>query len=156
MVGSMDELPFEPETFDLIWSEGAIYNMGFKGGLDYLRPFLKDGGVIALSEITWLTGERPREIEDYWNTEYPEIATAAEKIKVLGDSGYQLMGHFILSEESWINNYYGPLERTLISLEKSNSLSGDIAEVVKAYHQEIDLYRRYKDYIGYGFYIAKK
>jgi ubiquinone/menaquinone biosynthesis C-methylase UbiE len=27
--GSMDDLPFEKESFDLIWSEGAVYNMGF-------------------------------------------------------------------------------------------------------------------------------
>ena len=30
IVGSMDDLPFEKETLDLIWSEGAIYNIGFQ------------------------------------------------------------------------------------------------------------------------------
>jgi len=28
IVGSMDNLPFRDEEFDLIWSEGAIYNIG--------------------------------------------------------------------------------------------------------------------------------
>ncbi len=28
IVGSMDALPFEEEEFDLIWCEGAIYNIG--------------------------------------------------------------------------------------------------------------------------------
>ena len=27
---SMDELPFDDEEFDIIWSEGAIYNIGFQ------------------------------------------------------------------------------------------------------------------------------
>ena len=31
--GSMFELPFEPALFDLIWSEGAIYIIGFERGL---------------------------------------------------------------------------------------------------------------------------
>lgn len=30
IVGSMDNLPFEKESLDLIWSEGAIYNIGFE------------------------------------------------------------------------------------------------------------------------------
>ena len=29
---SMDNLPFGDEKFDVIWSEGAIYNIGFKRG----------------------------------------------------------------------------------------------------------------------------
>jgi len=64
--GSMEDLPFEKECFDLIWSEGAIYNMGFENGLKYIHPFLQMDGVIALSEITWLTNERPAEIETFW------------------------------------------------------------------------------------------
>lgn len=43
--GSMDDLPFEKESFDLIWSEGAVYNMGFENGLKYLHPFLKKNGI---------------------------------------------------------------------------------------------------------------
>ena len=33
----MDALPFENEELDLIWSEGAIYNIGFEKGV---TPFL--------------------------------------------------------------------------------------------------------------------
>lgn len=32
ITGSMDELPFAKGELDLIWSEGAIYNIGFKRG----------------------------------------------------------------------------------------------------------------------------
>ncbi len=30
---SMDALPFEEQSFDAIWSEGAIYNIGFASGI---------------------------------------------------------------------------------------------------------------------------
>ena len=33
LVCSMDCLPFEDEEFSVIWSEGAIYNMGFENGV---------------------------------------------------------------------------------------------------------------------------
>ena len=154
--GSMDDLPFEKESFDLIWSEGAVYNMGFENGLKYLHPFLKKNGVIALSEITWLTNERPAEIETYWNTEYPEIDNAQGKIRTLHKSGYQLLDHFILSEESWLSNYYSPLEKELATLKKDLSKDEETKEVVQSYKDEIELYKRFKDYFGYGFYVARK
>ena len=37
IVGSMDNLPFREEELDLIWSEGAIYNIGFERGLKEWR-----------------------------------------------------------------------------------------------------------------------
>ncbi|MDD4604661.1 MAG: class I SAM-dependent methyltransferase, partial [Bacteroidales bacterium] len=62
-VGSMDNLPFANEELDLIWSEGAIYNIGFERGLNEWRKFLKTGGYLAVTEATWFTPQRPAEIE---------------------------------------------------------------------------------------------
>ena len=111
---------------------------------------------IALSEITWLTNERPAEIETYWNTEYPEIDNAQGKIRTLHKSGYQLLDHFILSEESWLSNYYSPLEKEFATLKKDLSKDEETKEVVQSYKDEIELYKRFKDYFGYGFYVARK
>ena len=52
---SIDDLPFNEGEFDLIWSEGAIYNIGFENGLKKLKGYLKIGGYLAVSEITWIT-----------------------------------------------------------------------------------------------------
>jgi len=41
IVGNMESLPFQEEEFDLIWSEGSIYNIGFERGLNEWRKFLK-------------------------------------------------------------------------------------------------------------------
>ena len=61
IVGSMENLPFQDEELDLIWSEGAIYNIGFARGLKEWRRFLKPEGFIAVSEASWFTVERPVE-----------------------------------------------------------------------------------------------
>ena len=37
---SMDALPFEAGSLDAIWSEGAIYSMGFESGVRQWRRFL--------------------------------------------------------------------------------------------------------------------
>ena len=53
--GDMEALSFDNESFDLIWSEGAIYLLGFEHGLKSWRRFVKPGGFVAVSECTWLT-----------------------------------------------------------------------------------------------------
>ncbi|HSH51232.1 MAG TPA: class I SAM-dependent methyltransferase, partial [Bacteroidales bacterium] len=73
--GLMDNLDFQEKSFDVIWSEGAIYNIGFEKGLLEWKKYLKDNGYIVVSEISWLTDNRPKEIEEYWANAYPEIDT---------------------------------------------------------------------------------
>ena len=41
----MDRLVFDENSFDVIWSEGAIYNIGFEKGLSLWRKYLKDNGL---------------------------------------------------------------------------------------------------------------
>jgi ubiquinone/menaquinone biosynthesis C-methylase UbiE len=59
---SMDDLPFDEGEFDVIWSEGAVYNMGFEAGISAWSRFLKPGGKLIVSEITWLSATRPTEL----------------------------------------------------------------------------------------------
>jgi len=80
MVGSMDNLSFQPEELDLIWSEGAIYNIGFEQGINEWRKFLKHGGYLAVTEVSWFTDERPAEIEAFWKDAYSEIDTIPNKV----------------------------------------------------------------------------
>lgn len=68
---SMDDLPFGIDEFDIIWSEGAIYNIGFRNGIENWKRFLKPGGYLAVTEITWTTKDRPKPIDDHWVNEYP-------------------------------------------------------------------------------------
>ena len=64
---SMDNLPFSSDSLDLIWSEGAIYNIGFEAGITYWKSFLNSGGFLALpSELTWKTNKRPAPIQEHW------------------------------------------------------------------------------------------
>jgi ubiquinone/menaquinone biosynthesis C-methylase UbiE len=153
---SMDDLPFENEEFDLIWSEGAIYSMGFEAGIKNWRKFLKTGGHLAVSEITWLTNSRPREIEEYWQKEYPEIDTAAGKIRILEQNGYSLVGYFVLSPDSWLKNYYQPMEENFSVFLEKHHHSASANRVVEEHQEEIRLYQKFKDYYSYGFYIAQK
>lgn len=153
---SMDELPFDDEALDVIWSEGAIYNIGFERGVSSWRRHLKPGGVLAVSEITWLTHRRPPELEDRWATEYPEVATASTKLAALEAAGYSPLGYFPLPETCWVDHYYRPLQSRFAAFLDRHDHSIAANEVVEAEQHEIDLYERFSAFVGYGFYIATR
>lgn len=153
---SMDDLPFDNEEFDIIWSEGAIYNMGFKAGIKSWKKFLKPGAYLCVSEITWITDARPKEPEDFWMQEYPEIDRASKKIRILEDNGFTLAGYFYLKQDSWIENYYKPMEEHFSTFLEQHNNSEMAKDLVREYRGEIELYQNYKDYYSYGFYIARK
>lgn len=152
----MDQLDFEENSFDVIWSEGAIYNIGFEKGLTEWRKYLKTGGYIAVSEISWLTGSRPKEIEEYWTNAYSEIDTIDAKLSVIKNCGYELIGHFVLPEDCWMDNYYLPIRsRSQAFLEKYNYRE-EVKEFIQMGLEEASMYEKYKQYYSYVFYIAKK
>jgi len=153
---SIDALPFEQESLDLIWSESSIYNIGFENGIKNWGQFLKPGGYLCVSEITWLTEKRPAEIENFWNAAYPEIGTASEKMKVIEESGFTPRGYFTLPPESWIDTYYKPLESKFDSFLGKHANSELAMRIVKEHEDEIALYMQNQAYYSYGFYIAEK
>jgi len=153
---SMDELPFSDDEFDVIWAEGSIYNIGFEKGVsDWLR-FLKPGGLLVASEITWTTDSRPTELQEHWDAEYPEIDTASAKIAVLEKHGYTPIGYFVLPEDCWLAQYYNPIQERFDDFLARNGHSEEAKAIVVAEQKEIELYKQYKTHYSYGVYIAKK
>lgn len=153
---SMDALPFEEETYDLIWSEGAIYNIGFDNGINKWRRFLKPNGALVVSEISWLTSSRPKVIEDHWVSQYPEIASTSENTEKLEKAGYSPLASFVISESCWLDNYYRPLSASFTSFLQQFENVSEAKKIVQQESDEISLYEKYRKYYGYVMYIARK
>ena len=151
----MESLPFKEEELDLIWSEGAIYNIGFERGINEWRKLLKPGGYIAVTENTWFTEERPEEIQSFWDKAYPEIDTISNKVGQMQKAGYLPVATFVVPEKCWTDFYAGQSKMQESLLEK---YKGDktAEEYVACELYEAELYRKYKEYYGYVFYIGKR
>jgi len=156
VVGSMDNLLFQKEELDLIWSEGAIYNIGFEKGLREWRKFLKKGGYIAVSEATWFTEERPAEIDEFWMNAYPEIDTIPNKVAQMQKAGYFPVATFTLPESCWTDNFFAPQVIAQDTFLKKYPGNRTVEEMIEYMRLELQLYSRYKEYYGYVFYIGKK
>ncbi len=156
IVGSMENLPFQNEEYDLIWSEGAIYNIGFERGLREWRDFLKTGGYIAVTEATWFTESRPDEIGKFWEDAYPEIGTVSNKVAQMQKAGYIPVAAFILPENCWIDHFYTLQVSAQEAFLKKYAGNKTAEELVANQRHEAQLYYKYKEYYGYVFYIGKK
>ena len=152
---SMTSDRFEREPVDLIWSEGAIYNVGFEKGLRHWRAFLRPGGCAALTELSWLVADPPRAAREFWERAYPEMGSVAENQRLARRAGYEPIAHFALPESDWWDGYYGPLEeRDRILRAKYAGDPAALAELDK-HREEIDLYREHADAYGYVFYLLR-
>jgi len=156
LAASMDALPFEERSFDAIWSEGAIYNIGFANGIKAWRRFLKPDGILAVSELTWLTQERPAELEQHWIREYPEVDTASAKMAILERNGFSPIGYFALPKRCWLENYYRPMQARFAAFLARNGNSESAAAIVAAEEHEIALYERNSAFVSYGYYVARR
>jgi len=155
-VVSMDNLPFANEELDLIWSEGAIYNIGFERGLNEWRKFLKTGGYLAVTEASWFTPQRPAEIEAFWQDAYPEIDTIPNKVTQMQKAGYVPVATFILPENCWTEHFYAPQAIIQEAFLKKHTDNKTARELIASQRHEVLLYNKYKEYYGYAFYIGRK
>ncbi|MGB3863253.1 MAG: class I SAM-dependent methyltransferase, partial [Candidatus Aminicenantaceae bacterium] len=113
---SMFMMDFPEESFDIIWSEGSIYIIGFEMGLKEWRRFIKSHGFLVVHEMTWLKSDPPKEIADYWKRMYPGITTIPNNLEIIPRCGYKVLGHFPLSEDAWWEEYYHPLQERIDQL----------------------------------------
>ena len=153
--GSMFDLPFRRNSFDCIWSEGAIYIIGLKKGLQTWKTLLKPGGWLAVTELSWLEPTPPPEALAYWSVEYPGMGTINQNLEIIRSTGYREKGHFILPASCWWDGYYTPLERSLSALEQKYEGNEEAAFGLEATRTEIKMYRKYSKFYGYVFYILQ-
>jgi SAM-dependent methyltransferase len=153
---SMFTLGFARHSFDLIWSEGAIYIIGFEEGLRSFRALLKPGGYLAATELSWLKDDPPREIAAFWEANYPGMKSTAANRAGIQRQGYAETAIFTLPESSWWANYYSPLEKRVARLREKYSDDPAAAGPLDETQLEIDLYRKYSSWYGYVFYVMQK
>ena len=151
----MSKLDFELESFNVIWSEGAIYQMGFENGLNYWKKFLKSNGYIAVTEISWIKDNPPQDLFDFWKNSYPAMQTIKGNLDIITKCGYKLIHHFTLPESDWWE-YYNPIIKKLPELKEKYKDNKNALSVIAEEEIEMELYRKYSNYYGYEFYIMQK
>ncbi|MCD1408165.1 MerR family transcriptional regulator [Vibrio vulnificus] len=148
---SMTNLPFAPESFDCIWSEGSAYIMGIEKALAQWRKLLTDSGVMVVSDLVWLTNDPNPEAIAFWAGEYPDMQTIEKRLTQIRQAGFDVIDHFTMSEQAW-HDYYRPLKARVADVKVSMPNSTAIADL----EQEIAIYERDLGEFGYQMFVLRK
>ena len=154
-VADMRSLDFADRSFDLIWCEGAIYNVGVEAGLRDWRRLLRRNGHVALTEVCWRKPEPPAECAAFWNREYPAIRDTAALLEAVEACGYETVGRFPLPASAWWDDYYRPLQDNVTAFRKRHRDAPDAQEVADQCQHEMDIWHAYSEFYGYEFLVLR-
>ena len=153
---SMDDLPFDQNEFDIIWSEGAIDIIGFEKGLSLWKQFCKNGGYIVVSDLTLFDSPAPESLVNFWKPYGVTVYTEEEKSRQISNAGLQLLNMFRLEEKGWLEHFYEPMQKVIEKLRKEQGDIQECAAVLDALEQEAVIYRKYGKLYGYTFFVMQK
>ncbi len=152
---SMDDLPFDDGSFDVLWAEGSIFIIGFREGLVAWRRLLRPGGYLCLTEAAWFVENPSPEAVAFWNDCYPAITTVAANRAIAEDAGYEVVATFPLPASAWWD-YYTPRSKRLADLRQKVADNPGAEAQVEFADREVAVYREHADEYGYEFFILQK
>ena len=155
-VGDMHDLQFPDGSFDVIWSEGSVFIIGFDKGLLTWRRLLAPGGHLVVSELCWLRDNPAAELQDFFAGEGADVGDAAARRKAIAAGGYRLLGDFVLPAVGWWENYYVPLGECLERFRGTHVGDPEALDVASRSRREIELYRTYPEHFGYVFFVMQR
>ncbi|PZU99330.1 MAG: class I SAM-dependent methyltransferase [Pseudanabaena sp.] len=149
--GDMAKLDWADGSINLLWSEGAAYNLGFEQALTIWRSLLTNTGLAVISEISWFSDRVPEPAALYWQKAYPMIASETENSDRADRSGFKVISTHRLPSQAWWQNYYEPLREQMRQVE----ISPVIQLVIDKIEEEMNLFERFSDFYGYTFYVLQ-
>ena len=153
---SMIDMPFDEQSFDLLWCEGAIFIIGLERGLKDFRAYLKPGGYLAFTEMCWFTDQPAAEAQAFFDKVYPDIRPVDAVRTMAVAAGYRLIEDFNLPDSAWWDDYYTPMLERVKALKVKNAGIAEAEAVYAHCEAEAEIFRRYSEHYGYTFFVLQK
>jgi len=132
---SMFDMDFADESFDIIWSEGSIYAIGFERGLREWSRFIRPGGFLMVHD---------------------EQGNVKEKLEQISNCGYELLGYFTLTKDTWWAEYFAPVEKLICETRAKHPDDPKVLEALRNAQQELDMFNENPERNSSIFFIMKK
>ncbi len=147
------DLGWAPGSIDLLWSEGAAYNITFAGALEAWRPLLADGGIAVISEMNFFEADVSQAASDYIANVYPLIKTESGNADLIRASGFELLEMRRLPASAWWQNYYDPLREKINRVRASADAA--MHAVIDETEAEMAFFEAHQHEVGYTCFIMR-
>jgi trans-aconitate methyltransferase len=150
----MNDIPGIFQHIDLLWSEGAAYNIGFFNALTIWASVIDPEGFAVVSEMSWLRKQVPDAVREFFQSGYPDMQSIQQNLMGAEQAGYRALTTYTLPRETWVEGYYDILEkRAKILVTHPDPFVRDLAvETIK----EIEVFKHSEDSYGYVFYVLQR
>jgi len=151
----MKDIPTVFPKIDLLWAEGAAYNIGFANALTTWAKAIKPNGFAVVSELCWLRQDKiPEAVSEFFRLGYPEMQSVEQNIQTAEDAGYELFNTYTLPKETWVKDYYNILEPRAKSLVNHSDVG--VRDFAIETLKEIETFRISEESYGYVFYVLQR
>jgi SAM-dependent methyltransferase len=131
---SMLDMDFPEGSFDIIWSEGSIYVIGFENGLNNWARFLKPNRFIVVHD---------------------ETGNLDEKLTKISSCGYDLIDYFSLDQKLWWNEYCIPLQKLIDEMRPRYAGNSRALALLDENQMEIDMFSVHPELYHSTFFIMR-
>jgi len=156
MVADIAHPAFAAERFDLIWSEGALYNIGLRNALRVCHGLLRPGGYLAFTDAVWRKENPPPEIKAGFDLGYPSMGWLDDDVAAIRNCGFELVGHFTLTDEAWWEDFYTPMETRIAELRGKYASDVEASAILDQLAEEPQMHRRHSSFYAYEFFVARR
>jgi len=132
---SVLDMVFPNESFDVIWSEGSIFVIGFERGIREWKRFLKANGFMVIHD---------------------EKGNVEKKLEQISKCGYKLLGYFILSEDTWWTEYFAPLEKLIAKSQTSYPDDPHALEELNQARRELEMFKNNPERNNSVYFVIQK
>jgi ubiquinone/menaquinone biosynthesis C-methylase UbiE len=132
---SIDEMNFEDESFDIVWSEGSISVVGFEKGINEWRRLIKPKGFLVIHD---------------------SLINLDSKLEQISKSGYKLLDYFIIDRDVWFEKYFLPLSIEVDHVREYCKLEPDTIREIEKYQNQLNEFERNPELNQSVFFVMQK
>jgi ubiquinone/menaquinone biosynthesis C-methylase UbiE len=132
---SILDMSFPDESFDIIWSEGSIFVIGFERGIWEWKHLLKTNGFMVIHD---------------------EMGNIEEKLEQISKCGYMLLGYFVLSQDTWRAEYFAPLEKLVAKSQTIHTDDPQALEELNQARRELEMFRNNPERNNSVYFVIQK
>ena len=128
-------MDFPKDSFDIIWTEGAAFVIGFEKSIKNWRRFLKNNGFLVIHD---------------------DIKDKSKKIGLIEKYGYLLIAEFDLSFEVWWNEYYSQLEKLVEKYKDKYPNDTELRNEIESDKNQINMCKSNPEIVSSFYVILQK